>query len=169
MREIQCHDLVQGGLLEKRFDGLLEPGEGERLGHHPDRDGSLVEIGSRGQRLGAVLLEEAVDLIGHEADPAGTALVAEPAPLVGARQHARGVVRGVHDDHPGVVVEGADEPVDIERPAVLLLQQVQPDLRADRASNLIERLVAGPGDHDVIARLQERGVIEESSHAMRKV
>ena len=38
----------------------------------------------------------------------------------------------------------------------LLAQQVEPDLRAGRARDLVQRLVAGPRHDNVIARLERR-------------
>jgi hypothetical protein len=95
------------------------------------------------------------DLVGHEADPGG-AHGAEASPLRLGREHARGLVGRVDDDHPRLRPERPDQPVHVERPAVLLAERVQADRCARGARDLVQRLVAGPRDDDVVAFL-ERG------------
>ena len=127
----------------------------ECLRHDADRDRSVVEVGARGQRGRAVVLEEAVHLVGDQADPAGAALGGETPPLLLGGQHPGRLVRCVHDDHPRLVVQRADEPVDIEPPAVASAA-VQPDLRARGPRHLVQRLVARPGHDYVVARVDRR-------------
>ena len=71
------------------------------------------------------------------------------------REHPRRVVREVDDDEPGGRRDLAAQQVEIERPAVGLVELVERDVRAGRARDLVEALVAGPGHDRVVARADE--------------
>ena len=57
-------------------------------------------VGAGRQRLGVVELEEAVDLVGEEVDPASAQASPRRRPLRGGREHPGRVVRRVDDDQP---------------------------------------------------------------------
>ena len=74
----------------------------------------------------------AVDLVGDEADPRLGARRGETPPVRLGGQHPGRVVRRIDDDHPRLGPEGADQAIDVERPAVLLAQRVERDVARRR-------------------------------------
>ncbi len=57
-----------------------QAGHRERLRHHAERDAAVERVGAGGQAVGLVELEEAVDLVGEEVDPAIGQLAGRAAP-----------------------------------------------------------------------------------------
>ena len=116
--------------------------------------GAVVEVGHRDEALG--ILERQVDLVGEHVGAHRTRDLDDPLERL-AREHGAERVRGVVDaDELGV---GADEPLelgDIGLPAQLLADVPVLDVGAERARNLVERLIGGVlGDH-VVTGLHER-------------
>ena len=61
----------------------------------------------------------------------------------------------VDDDEPRRRRHLGTQPVDVDRPAVLLVQLVERDLGPGRPADLVQALVGGPGDDGVVARPEE--------------
>ena len=112
-------------------------------------------VGAGRQAVGLVELEDAVDLVDEEmcARFGGDRGEAVEGGAVG--QHPGRVVRQVDDDEPRRRRDLAAEAVEVERPAVGLVQLVERDVGAGRSRDLVQALVARPGHDGVIARAEE--------------
>ena len=71
------------------------------------------------------------------------------------RQHPGRVVGGVDDDESRRGRDLGAQPVDIDRPAVALVELVERHVRAGRPADLVQALVGRPGDDRVVARSEQ--------------
>ena len=139
---------------------MRRPGHRERLRHHPERDAPLGSASApAGRRSRLVELEAAIDLVDEQV---GTGLGGDRDEGVvrrPVRQHAGRVVRGVDDDEPRRRRHLATQPVEVDRPAVALVELVEGHVGAGRPADLVQALVAGhvtmawsPGPRSTLAR-----------------
>ena len=107
------------------------------------------------QALGLVELEAPVDLVDEEMR-ARLGGDGDDAVVGGSvRQHPGRVVWGVDDDESRRGRDLGAQPVDIDRPAVALVELVERHVRAGRPADLVQALVGGPGHDRVVARSEQ--------------
>ena len=133
-----------------------QPGQREGLRHHAERDAVLERVRAGGQPIALVELEEAVDLVGEEVDPALGELGGQrastpradgsiPVGLCGALTTTRRVSGRSCGDQP--VGSSAQPSASCRTWSVTSA----PAARAD----LVQALVAGPRDDGMVARAEQ--------------
>ena len=132
-----------------------QAGQGERLRHDAERDPAPGRIGAGRQPIRRIELESPVDLVHEQVRAGGLGQLDEAVEGRSVGQHPGRVVRQVDDDQAGRRGQLPPEEVEIDRPVVRLVELVQRDVDAVRPGDLVQALVAGPGDDGVVARPDE--------------
>ncbi len=152
----RCVVLALLQALEKGPVAAGEPADAQAgkavgLGGDVEREGRLGQVRRLRQGALPVDLDAAVHLVAEEADAALVAQLDQRAKRRFVRHVAGGVVGVVDGDQRRVRSQKAAQLVEVERPAVFTAHEQRAHVGAGRERHRLHRLVAGNGDHGVIA------------------